>query len=62
MAGLYPDIEPYEHGMLEVGDGQQIYWEACGNPKGRPALVLHGGPGRVAPETCVDRSTPTHTD
>lgn len=44
-ASLYPDIEPYEYGMLDVGDGQQIYWEACGNPRGRPALVLHGGPG-----------------
>src|SRR5687767_9569152 len=31
--------------MLDVGDGQQIYWEACGNPKGRTALVPHGGPG-----------------
>lgn len=44
-ASLYPDIEPYEYGMLDVGDGQQIYWEACGDPRGRPALVLHGGPG-----------------
>jgi proline iminopeptidase len=31
--------------MLEVGDGHQIYWERCGNPKGKPALYLHGGPG-----------------
>ena len=45
MRALYPEIEPYEHGMLEVGDGQQIYWEACGNPKGKPAVFLHGGPG-----------------
>ena len=42
---LYPEIEPYEHGMLDVGDGQKIYWETCGNPAGKPALVLHGGPG-----------------
>lgn len=42
---LYPEIEPYESGMLQVGDGQQLYWEACGNPAGKPALVLHGGPG-----------------
>ncbi len=41
----YPDIEPYDIGMLSVGDGQQMYWEACGNSDGRPALVLHGGPG-----------------
>jgi proline iminopeptidase len=42
---LYPPIEPYGHGMLDVGDGQSLYWECCGNPAGRPALVLHGGPG-----------------
>jgi proline iminopeptidase len=41
----FPAIEPYEHGMLEVGDGQHVYWEACGNPDGKPAVVLHGGPG-----------------
>ena len=45
MSGLYPEIAPYEHGMLEVGDGHRIYWETCGNPAGKPALVLHGGPG-----------------
>ncbi|QEU95062.1 prolyl aminopeptidase [Streptomyces kanamyceticus] len=43
--GLYPDIEPYDHGMLDVGDGNRVYWEACGNPLGKPAVVLHGGPG-----------------
>ena len=42
---LYPATEPYEHGMLEVGDGHKVYWETCGNPNGKPALVLHGGPG-----------------
>lgn len=41
----YPEIEPYEHGLLDVGDGNQIYWEACGNPNGQPAVVVHGGPG-----------------
>lgn len=41
----YPPIEPYEHGMLDVGDGNQVYWETCGNPDGKPALVVHGGPG-----------------
>jgi proline iminopeptidase len=41
----FPEIEPYEHGLLDVGDGQRIYWEACGNPYGKPAVVLHGGPG-----------------
>lgn len=41
----FPLVEPHAHGMLDVGDGQRIYWEACGNPRGRPALFLHGGPG-----------------
>ena len=41
----YPEIAPYEHGTLAVGDGNRVYWEACGNPAGKPALVLHSGPG-----------------
>ena len=41
----FPQVEPYESGMLDVGDGHQIYWEVCGNPNGKPALFLHGGPG-----------------
>ena len=41
----FPSIEPHQQGMLDVGDGHQIYWEVCGNPAGQPALVLHGGPG-----------------
>ncbi len=42
---LYPQIEPYRHGFLDTGDGHQIYWELCGNPQGKPAVFLHGGPG-----------------
>ncbi|WP_199701177.1 prolyl aminopeptidase [Jiangella rhizosphaerae] len=38
-------VEPYAHGLLDVGDGHRVYWEECGNPEGRPAVVLHGGPG-----------------
>jgi proline iminopeptidase len=45
---MYPPIEPYAHGLLDVGDGQHVYWETCGNPAGRPALVVHGGPGSGA--------------
>jgi proline iminopeptidase len=45
MIDLYPEIEPYEQGILDVGDGNLIYWETCGNPHGKPAVVLHGGPG-----------------
>ncbi|WP_421726504.1 prolyl aminopeptidase [Bauldia sp.] len=42
---LYPGIDPYDHGMLDVGDGQRIYWEVSGHPDGLPVVVLHGGPG-----------------
>jgi proline iminopeptidase len=42
---LYPPIEPFRTGVLETGDGHFIYWELCGNPKGKPAVFLHGGPG-----------------
>jgi proline iminopeptidase len=45
MTQLYPSIEPYAHGMLEVGDDNLVYWETCGNPRGKAAVVLHGGPG-----------------
>jgi len=45
LSGLYPEIEPYEQGMLDAGDGNLVYWETCGNPRGKPAVVLHGGPG-----------------
>ena len=41
----YPPIEPYESGLLDVGDGNEIYWETVGNPDGKPAVFLHGGPG-----------------
>ncbi len=42
---LFPDIEPYESGMLPLDGHHVMYWEQCGNPDGRPALFLHGGPG-----------------
>jgi proline iminopeptidase len=45
LAQLYPAIEPFKWGMLDVGDGHQVYWELCGNPSGKPAVFLHGGPG-----------------
>ncbi|MGH2401005.1 MAG: prolyl aminopeptidase [bacterium] len=38
-------MERSHQGMLDVGDGDRVYWETCGNPGGKPALVLHGGPG-----------------
>ncbi|MEV0466441.1 prolyl aminopeptidase [Nocardia tengchongensis] len=45
LTGVFAPIEPYASGMLPVGDGHEIYWEASGNPEGKPALYLHGGPG-----------------
>ena len=41
---LFPSIEPYETGFLKKGK-HEIYYEQCGNPKGKPAIFLHGGPG-----------------
>jgi proline iminopeptidase len=42
---LFPKIEPYERGMLDVGDGHRLYYEQSGNPTGVPVVFLHGGPG-----------------
>jgi proline iminopeptidase len=42
---LYPAIEPYASGQLNVDDIHSVYWEECGNPAGIPVLFLHGGPG-----------------
>ena len=45
MRQLYPAIEPYASGLLDVGDGHRVYWERSGTPGGIPAVFLHGGPG-----------------
>ena len=45
MRFLYPPVEPHEQGMLDVGDGHQVYWEVSGNPEGKPVVFVHGGPG-----------------
>jgi proline iminopeptidase len=45
MAERYPAIDPYESGMLAVGSGHEIYWEAVGDEAGEPVVWLHGGPG-----------------
>lgn len=42
---LYPPIDPFDQRLVDVGDGHHIYMEQCGNPNGRPVVVLHGGPG-----------------
>ena len=45
MRTLYPEIEPYDSGLLKVSDVHQLYYEQCGNPNGKPVAFLHGGPG-----------------
>jgi len=42
---LYPQIEPYRRMRLPVTGGHELYVEECGNPDGKPVVVLHGGPG-----------------
>src|ERR1700686_2205093 len=42
---VFPEIERYDQGMLGVDNGNAIYWEVCGNPEGKPAVMFHGGPG-----------------
>jgi len=42
---LYPAVRPYSSGYLRVSDVHEIYFEECGNPRGKPAVFLHGGPG-----------------
>jgi proline iminopeptidase len=42
---LYPELEPYDTGKLRVSELHEIYYEQCGNPRGKPVVFLHGGPG-----------------
>lgn len=50
--GLYPPTTPHQSGHLDVGDGQKLYWEISGNPDGKPAVFLHGGPGGGSDPSC----------
>jgi proline iminopeptidase len=45
MREMYPEIEAYDSGMLEVDARHRLYYEQCGNPEGKPVVMLHGGPG-----------------
>lgn len=53
---LYPEIGPFETGYLPLSGGHVMYWEQVGNPRGRPALFLHGGPG-AGRERCIAASS-----
>jgi proline iminopeptidase len=46
----HPVTDPFDHGLLDVGDGHRVYWEVAGNPAGKPAVILHGGPGAALPD------------
>ena len=48
---LYPPIDPFKTGIIEVGV-HKIYWEACGTPTGKPVVILHGGPGAGCRNMC----------
>jgi len=56
----YPEITPYRTGRLQVSDLHEIYYEECGNPDGKPALVLHGGPGGGCNPTMRRSHDPDH--
>ena len=57
---LYPSIEPYCTGMMDVGDGHTMYFEECGNPRGQPVLLVHGGPGGGSNPTMRRFHDPSH--
>ena len=45
LRSFYPEIEPFDTGFLDTGDGHQVYWERVGTKGAKPAVYLHGGPG-----------------
>jgi proline iminopeptidase len=57
----YQVAEPFDAGVLEAGSGHRVYWERVGRPHGKPAVVLHGGPGSGARRGGGPTSTPAAT-
>jgi proline iminopeptidase len=57
---LYPEIEPYRTGRLPVSSPHEIYFEECGNPQGKPVLMVHGGPGGGSNPTMRRYHDPAH--
>ncbi len=57
---LYPAIEPFRQGYLRVSDVHEIYYEECGNPAGKPAVFLHGGPGAGSDKRARQFFDPQH--
>ena len=58
--GLYPALRPYRRGWLRVSPLHEIYYEECGNPRGKPAVFVHGGPGAGANEASRRFFDPKH--
>jgi proline iminopeptidase len=52
----FPQTPPLDSGLLDVGGGDAVYWEERGEPGGRPAVIVHGGPGAPA-RGCTGCST-----
>lgn len=59
VVSMFPALERFAQGRLQVGAGNEIYWETSGNPQGKPILYLHGGPGSGAGEAYRQRYDPT---
>ena len=51
LRSFYPPIEPFKTGVLDTGDGHQIYWELCGNPQGKPLPAIVFSPEEAQPDT-----------
>ena len=58
---LYPQIEPYRHGFLDTGDGHQIYWELCGNPRASRRSSCMAAPAAAARRCSASCSIPACT-
>lgn len=57
---LYAEIEPFDSGYLQVSPLHRMYYEQCGNPQGKPAVFLHGGPGAGCNAKCRRFFDPAH--
>src|ERR1700679_3130872 len=57
---VFPAIEPFRHGYLRVSEVHEIYYEECGNPAGKPAVFLHGGPGAGSDKRARQFFDPQH--
>jgi len=57
---LYPEIEPFDAGTLQVSPLHTLYYEQCGNPRGKPVVFLHGGPGAGCNPKCRRFFDPAH--